>query len=167
MADNPRHHQAPGDYDDMRTPRHLTKQEFARRLTAKILEMGWTQADLAHAAGIGRDAVSTYVRGRSLPTPLSLKKMADALGVEPHTLMPNGRENAIDNDTPSFEMRESVGHPGRVWVRVNRLLSFRQALAIAHVLDAEDADNGELLGRYSLNVAKRQEEQGELPIRGD
>lgn len=158
MADNPRHHQAPGDYDDIRTPRHLTKQEFARRLSAEILARGWTQADLAHAAGIGRDAVSTYVRGRSLPTPLSLKKMADALGIDPHTLMPNGRENAIDHDTPSFEMRESVGHPGRVWVRVNRLLSLRQALAIAHVLNAEDARDGELLGRDSLTVSPRRED---------
>ncbi len=166
MADNPRHHLPPGDYDDVVTPRHLTKQEFARRLSAAMLDRAWTQADLARAADISRDSVSTYVRGRSLPTPVNLQKLGDALGMEPHTLLPNATENATDNDAPSFEMRESAGHPGRVWVRVNRLLSFRQALAIAHVLDAEDAENGELLGRYGMSVATRQEQQGELPIRG-
>ncbi len=164
MADNARHHLPPGDYDDMTTPRHLNKQEFARRLSAAILDRAWTQADLARAADISRDSVSTYVRGRSLPTPLNLKKIADALGLEPHVLMPNAIENATDNDAPSFEMREAVGHPGYAWVRVNRRLTFRQALAIAHILDAEEAVDGESLAQHSLSVARR-EEQGELPIR--
>lgn len=159
MADNPRHHLTPGDYDAMTTPRHLTKQEFARRLQATLLEQGLSQADLARLADISRDAVSTYVRGRSLPTPANLEKLARALGVDAHTLLPNARENATDNDTPSFEMRESAGHPGNVWVRVNRLMTFRQALAIAHILEPEDDS-----AREALATVKQREEQGELPI---
>lgn len=162
MADNPRHHLPPGDYDEVVAPRHLTKQEFARRLSAAILDRAWTQADLARHAAISRDSVSTYVRGRSLPTPTNLKKMADALGIQPHTLMPNAAENAHDYDAPSFEMRESVGHPGRVWVRLNRQLTFRQAVAIARVLDVEEEEV-----QRGWKDAKREEEQCELPIQED
>ncbi len=171
MAHNSRHHLPPADYDDGKTPRHLTKQEFARRLTQLLLDKGWNQADLARAAEIGRDAVSTYVRGRSLPTPLNLRKIADALGVEGESLLPNAVENAVDNDLPSFEMREAAGHPGRCWVRVNRLLTFRQALAIAHVLDAEPAEAGDVMARSAWEAARRvangagsAEDQPDLPL---
>lgn len=148
MANYPRHHLPPTDHDDG-TARHLTRQEFARRLSSVIMERGWSQSDLARAAGLGRDAISTYVRGRSLPGPLNLRKLADALGMSPHQLLPNAAENAVDNDVPAFEMRAAVGHPDQVWVRLNRQLTLRQALAIARVLDAESADEGESMAcRY-------------------
>ena len=51
------------------TPKSLTKQEFGKRLYSLMVERGWQQSDLARAAGIGRDSVSTYMRGHSLPGP--------------------------------------------------------------------------------------------------
>ena len=37
------------------TPKALTKQEFGRRLQARMLEKEWNQSDLARASGLGRD----------------------------------------------------------------------------------------------------------------
>lgn len=148
MATDPRHHLPPTDADDG-APRHLTRQEFARRLAKTILDRGWSQSDLARASGLGRDAISTYIRGRSLPGPTNLSKIANALSVGTDELLPNTTENAVDNDQMGFEMRAAAGHPDKVWVRLNRMLTLRQALAVAHILDMVPSKQGEALARRS------------------
>ena len=85
------------------TPRHLTKQEFGRRIYSLMLKKGMRQSDLARAADLPRDSISVYIRGRSLPTPLSLQKLAGALGVKAEDLLPNHVETAIDADAPELE----------------------------------------------------------------
>lgn len=120
-------------------PKHLTKQEFGRRLYSMMIGRGWTQSELARQSGLQRDSVSTYVRGKSLPTPLNLEALAKAFGVTPEEMLPNQIESAIDEDNPSFEMKVSVGAPGTAWVRVNRLVSMTTAVKIAEMLDADQA----------------------------
>ncbi|MGH8561273.1 MAG: helix-turn-helix domain-containing protein, partial [Nevskiales bacterium] len=66
-----------------------TRYEFGRRLLNLCLQKGWNQSDLARASELGRDAISTYVRGRSFPDPKNLRKLADALGVAMDDLLPN------------------------------------------------------------------------------
>ena len=63
--------------------RILTRQEFGRRLTAMLVEKVWSQSDLARASGLGRDSISQYARGRSIPSPKNLSKLANALGTTP------------------------------------------------------------------------------------
>ena len=65
-------------------PRHLSKQEFGKRLYKLMLERGWHQSELARQSGLPRDSISVYVRGKSLPTPTSLQALARAFGVQPH-----------------------------------------------------------------------------------
>jgi len=123
-------------------PRSLTKQEFGKRLYRLMLAKGWHQSELARQAGIPRDAVSTYIRGKALPTPTNLQKLSDALGVPPEELLPNHTEVAIDEDeVPAFEMKVSTGAPSMAWVRVNRLVSTQTAVKIAELLDNDDALN--------------------------
>ena len=55
------------------------KEDFGRRLYKMMLARNMTQSDLARAAGLERNRISTYVRGVSLPQGLSLKKVADLL----------------------------------------------------------------------------------------
>jgi transcriptional regulator with XRE-family HTH domain len=135
MANNARHHLPPSiDTADM-TPRELTKQEFGRRLMAVMLDKGWNQSELARASGLGRDAISTYIRGVSFPEPRNLHKLAAALGTEPEHLLPNAVVRAMESDTgPMLEIRQAAGHPDKVWVRVNRMVSFDQAAEIFGVL---------------------------------
>lgn len=123
------------------TPKHLAKEEFGRRLYGMLLSRGWNQSDLARNAGIGRDKVSVYITGKSLPTPANTKAMADALGITPEELLPNHIENAIDADNPAFEMRVSPGAPNTAWLRVNRLVSMATAVKIAELLQHDDAIN--------------------------
>lgn len=43
---------------------------------------GWNQRELAKHAGVGQDTISGIEAGRHEPRPSTLKKLADALGVE-------------------------------------------------------------------------------------
>lgn len=145
MARNPRHHLPPSKvdeklYDD--TPKSLSKQEFGRRLHAILLQRGWNQSDLARKTGVGRDAVSTYIRGRSFPEPGTLKKMADALGMDPGELLPNALESAVDRDLPALEIREAIGHPGMAWLRINQRVTTGQALRIMQILQERPNGSG-------------------------
>lgn len=123
------------------SPKHLTKQEFGRRLYNLMLKKGWHQSELARRADLPRDSISVYVRGRSLPTPQSLKALADALGVSPDELLPNHVESAIDADNPAFEMKVSPNAPDVAWMRVNRLVTVKTALKIMELLESDDAAN--------------------------
>lgn len=125
------------DGDNLLAPRSLTKQEFGRRLHRMILDRGWNQSELARRADIGRDAVSTYVNGRSFPDPKNLQKICMALGVEPKELLPNSIETKMDREIPAFEMRQAAGDPSKVWLRINRAVQFSSAAAIVEILRKE------------------------------
>lgn len=120
------------------TPKHLTKEEFARRVYRLMVQRGWTQSDLARHAGLPRDAISVYVRAKSLPTPVNLAELAACFNMKPEELLPNIVETAIDNDQPAFEMRASTAAPGKVWLRVNRAVSMATAVKIAELLEQDD-----------------------------
>jgi transcriptional regulator with XRE-family HTH domain len=119
-------------------PKHLSKQEFGRRLYRLMAAKGWHQSELARQAGIARDSVSTYIRGVSLPEPGNLKLLAQALGVEPDDLLPNHVEAAIDNDVPSLEMKVSSSDARIAWLRVNRLVTTTTAAKIVEILSADE-----------------------------
>lgn len=121
---------APGD-----SKKHMAKIEFGRRLERLMSAKFWRQADLAREAGLNRDAVSTYVNGKSYPSPVNLKKLADALGVGEVDLLPNHIENAIDASTvPSFELKIAPEAPHIAWVRINRAMPTSIALEIARLI---------------------------------
>jgi transcriptional regulator with XRE-family HTH domain len=131
----------PGDNlgDQTLAPKHLTKQQFGKRLYRLMLAKGWHQSQLAREADLPRDSVSVYIRGKSLPTPQSLQKLAEAFGMKPEELLPNHVESAIDEDSPSLELRVSPNAPNMAWIRVNRLVSLPTALKIAEALQSDDA----------------------------
>ena len=118
-------------------PKHLSKQAFGQRLYVHMMRKKWNQSDLARHAGLPRDSVSTYIRGKVLPTPKSLQSLANALGVAPIDLLPNAAENAIDADMPSVELRVSVSAPDKAWLRINRLLSVETATRIIGLINAD------------------------------
>lgn len=142
-------HDCPDERDSPLTPEALRKQEFGRSLQKLLNERNWSQSDLARAAvaatgkSIGRDAISTYINGRSFPTPASLNQLCKAFGLPREELFPNALMNVAQDEHPAFEMRAATGDPGRAWVRVNRLMSFETATAIAQMLNVEDQRNAE------------------------
>jgi len=120
-------------------PRSLTKQEFGRRVYNLMLGKGWTQAELARRAGLERNHISTYVTGRSFPTPANLEKLANALGVSTTALLPNIAEAAIEADIPELDIKVSPGAPDKAWLRINRLVTLSTAVKIAELLENDDA----------------------------
>lgn len=117
----------------------LSKAEFGRKLHNLITERGWNQSELARRCGLGRDAISTYIRGRSFPEPKNLKLIADTLGMDASELLPNSLESQITKDeAPTFEIKQSAAHPGKVWLRVNQAVSFKQAGEIMEILQRKD-----------------------------
>lgn len=121
------------------TSKDLVKQDFGRRVYRLMIKRGWTQSELSRQADLPRDSISVYVRGVSLPTPESLKKLAGALGAEPEELLPNNPELSVDADLASLELRISAADPSRAWLRLERLLSARTASKIVELIAADDA----------------------------
>lgn len=121
------------------TPKHLTKQEFARRLYRLMISKGWHQLEFARQAGLPRDSVSVYMRGKSLPGPKVVAKLADALGVTPLDLLPNHVESAIEDDIPALDIKVSANAPGQAWLRVNQLVTTATAVKIADLLEHDEA----------------------------
>lgn len=124
-------------------PKHMTKEDFARRLHTLMRAKGWRQADFARAAGATRNMISVYLRGDSLPNPENLKKLAKALGVEPDHLLPNYKESAIERDNPRIDFRVSDSDPKQAWLRINRLVSTSLAIKILGLLEEEDAQTAD------------------------
>lgn len=138
MARRSRQTMEPSDSNSL-TPRALTKQEFGRRLQGLLLTKDWTQADLARATGLGRDSISTYINGKTFPTPRALRLVADALGVKTEDLLPNSLMQAMEDEHPAISLTQAVGHPGKAWLRINRAMSFTAAAKIIEVIQADDA----------------------------
>lgn len=113
----------------------MPKREFGRRLQSLILERNWNQAELARAAGLGRDSISTYVKGTVFPDPKNLKKIADALGMTPQQLMPSEMIAVLDSEVPALEIRQSSADPSKVHIRINRTVSVEQAAQIFSILN--------------------------------
>lgn len=137
MAKKVRTHISDSQTDPDMRPKHLTKQEFGKRLYKLMIGKGWHQSELARRADVARDSVSTYIRGISLPEPGNLERLARALGVEPVDLLPNHIEAAIDNDVPSLEMKVSGSDPRVAWLRINRLVSTATCLKVVELLGGD------------------------------
>ena len=95
---------------------------------------GWTQSDLSRAAGVGRDSISNYIRGISLPNVRNLKKLADGLGVEMEDLNPNFSMSAAGLDVPSIQTRALPGDPHFMYLEINCKLPTDVALSAAVII---------------------------------
>lgn len=113
----------------------LSKQEFGKRLWALIVRKGWSQSDLSRASGIGRDSISNYIRGKTIPTAQAVYKLAESLGVQPEEILPNLIEQAVDDEVPALEIREAHGTPGKAWIRMNRMVTMDQASRILSIVN--------------------------------
>lgn len=137
---------APGNPKTVDAPRHLSKQEFGRRLNQAMKAKGFHHAELARRADLPRNNISTYINGRSYPTEQSLAKLAKALGTTPDELLPNRAELAIRGEAvPDLSVKSSVADPGKAWLVVNRLVSTKLAAEIMTKLEDErllDLKNG-------------------------
>src|SRR5690606_21318977 len=109
-----------------------------RKAYQLMLKKGLRQSDLAREAGLPRDAIHVYMNAKSLPTPGNLKKLAEALGVEPDELLP-AHIMADQNRLPMFEIK-ATDRPNVVLLRVSQEVPLPVAMKITELLNAETTD---------------------------
>ena len=116
----------------------LTKQEFGKRLFALMMEKGMNQSDLARAAKLGRDSISTYVRGRSAPSPQNLDKLCAALSVAPDELYPNYAANAAAIEEPVLQLKQVNDGTDKMWLHINMKVDAQKAIEVMQILKSRD-----------------------------
>lgn len=111
------------------------KKAFAQLLQKELLAKNWNQSELAAKAGLGRDAISTYVNARSFPEPKSMKAIADALGKPIDALYPK----IAGDSTPShaIAIRQDEKDPMRVYLTINRSIPISLAGQIVEMVKSE------------------------------
>lgn len=104
-------------------------QHLADALRRLLQEKGWNQSELARRADIGRDNISRYLNGRHLPTPVHLKKLADAFGVSQDTLCPGDITEIFQPDY-TVELKLLKDNPAQALVKINQVMPTEIALQI-------------------------------------
>jgi transcriptional regulator with XRE-family HTH domain len=112
----------------------LTRQEFGKRLYNFMMQKRMSQSDLSRASGMGRDSISQYVRGRSVPSPKNLTKLADALDVEIDVLFPNYDAQSNAAEQPTLEVKSIESDAENFWLRVNMKVPASKALEVMKIL---------------------------------
>jgi transcriptional regulator with XRE-family HTH domain len=129
-------------------PKDAVKVEFARRLQAAMVAKGWRQSDLARRAEkylpankkFGRDSISLYIRGKTLPGPVFLEALCKALEKEPDDLLPTRGMPAAGENNPPLDVKDAGD--GNAWLRVNQAVPWNTAVAILRLLRG-DGPRGE------------------------
>lgn len=128
----------------------MQHQEFARRLYKILVEKGMTQSDLARAcygttkndAGYtvakGRDRISMYIRGKAIPAPTALKKMAEVLGVRVSDLSPEAAADMSRREEPDFYIRK-IPDESSAHIKIDRVVPLEAAYEIYGILLRYDA----------------------------
>ncbi len=128
-------------------PDDIARRQLSRRLVEVMMERDLKQADIAEGVfgknpktgyALGRDSVSQWVRGRSLPEPRNLQWLADFLGMDRSELVPPSAFNRQAHEDPAVELRQVSGEPGMAWIRVNRACSTVAAAQILDILNKDD-----------------------------
>jgi transcriptional regulator with XRE-family HTH domain len=111
-----------GHYNTLNENRSDAEQsvyaEFGRRLQARMIQLGWNQTELSRRAtehlprptkgqvqgyALGRDRISSYIRGKYLPRPEALEAIAKALKCKPEDLLPpGGVPSVVEEGQPRF-----------------------------------------------------------------
>lgn len=125
----------------------LRNQEFARRLAELMAAKEMTQSDLARAAFgmakdkhgvdqvLGRDRISSYVRGLQFPDNINLGKIAAALDVDVAELAPKMNMQAIENSEPEFDIHQ-IPNSSRVLFTMQKEMELELASRILALLVA-------------------------------
>jgi len=111
------------------------KRKLSNNLKARLSEKGWSQAELARNADIGRDSVNTYILQKAFPTADLFLKLCKALDMEPDQLC----SGAVNSTDAMLELPcETKIVDDGMFIRFSGVLEVDTALAIATLI-AKDA----------------------------
>lgn len=105
---------------------------FGSKLKNAIRDANMNQSDLARRMDVTKDAISSYVRGRSLPNDEALAKIGAILQVDIEYLLPRRYDTAPN--VPTIKL-ESIGdNSGRYFLRVNIVVDLEEANKIISLI---------------------------------
>tara|TARA_R110002020_G_scaffold73888_3_gene189496 strand:- start:10403 stop:10750 length:348 start_codon:yes stop_codon:yes gene_type:complete len=108
---------------------------------------GYSQSDLAreiwgvvrdkrgYEVAKNRDRISAYLRGKAVPDPANMKKLADVLGVTPEDLAPEITAGTIDRENPEIALTAVSGHADKTHLVVNKIVPMTTAIKVLGLLD--------------------------------
>lgn len=123
-----------------------TEQDFARRLHHYMTQRGWSQSDLARAVwgerknargyreAKGRDRISVFLKGKTIPETTTLAALAEALEVEPDELCPEQHKKAMAWEPHSVSLTLAPGHSDRARLVIDRIVPFHVGAEIIAIL---------------------------------
>jgi hypothetical protein len=76
--------------------------------------------------------------GKSFPDPHNLAKIAAALGVTPEELAPDLIGATVERQNPEVAVVSVAGHPDKVMLKINKLVSFDKMTRIVAILNEPD-----------------------------
>lgn len=126
-------------------PTDAVKTEFARRLQRLMYSKGWNQSDLARAVEkrlgrpFGRDNVSHYIRGKSLPREDIQAALAAVLGVDPSEIVPPVARASAANRNPPIDIRAL--EDGNAWLKINMAVPFGVAVKVLNLVNPDDGSD--------------------------
>lgn len=132
--------------NELATPENTQAEmkAFGGRIARLMAEKQWNQSDLADKAGLGRDSISTYIRGLVLPSPSSLRKIAAALEVEPSELISSGVAGSLAQrmtGAPILTIEAAADHPGMARIHILQTVTLKLATEIMSLLHATAPDS--------------------------
>lgn len=131
----------------------LAAKHFARRLHETMLDKDLNQSDIARAiwgemedprgykVARNRDRVSVWLKGDTLPDDRNLKRLAEVLEVDIEDLCPEVVAMAASSEQPELSMTMAAGHPDKVYLQVNRLVSLAVAVKVMELLSDDKPKN--------------------------
>ena len=108
------------------------REDLARKLRLALHAREWNQSDLARAAGLPRELISSYVRGGSFPTSRSLRRLADALQLKLEELAPQAPGMFQWEPPPTMEISGMAN--GMARIMVNTVVPIGVALEIGRLI---------------------------------
>lgn len=122
-------------------------EAFGKRLHNLLVEKGMSQSDLArlvfaetrtdnrgYGVVVGKDRISSYIRGKTTPSPQTLKKIADALRTTPEELAPDLAAESIANANPEILISTLAGHHNMALLKINKLVPMKVAIQITNLI---------------------------------
>lgn len=127
--------------------REEIKREFAKRLQAGMSDAKLSQSDLSRriwgsypdGAARGRDNISGYIRGVSLPKPAVLHQICKILGIDQDNLLPGGVQSVDRAKTAPYSIT-AMGD-GTAWLNVDHRVPMEIATEILTMLAKADRES--------------------------
>lgn len=110
----------------------VEKKVFGQKLRKMMADKGLSGADLARQASIhlpkdktiGRDNISWYLTGRSMPIPTYMAAIAKVLEIDPQFLLPRDHSQKVGEApppvaSPEHDVRMAIGANGEMHLMLN------------------------------------------------